>query len=94
VIGFWNPWIDAARFAAEAQYVIALRMLRLSAGGASAAAEAQRMVVEKMIAGAQAQLAAGLSLAAGRSMKSAARAAARPYRRTVRANRRRLTRRR
>ncbi len=45
---------------------------------------------EKAIASAEAQLAAGM--AAGRGVKAAARAASKPYRRTVRADRRRLTR--
>jgi len=70
----WAAWLNAATFAAEAQWVIGLRMMRLAAGGAAATSEAQRMIVEKAVA--------------------AARAAAKPYRRAVRANRRRLTRKR
>jgi hypothetical protein len=68
--------------------------MRLAGGGAAAASEAQRMILEKLFAGAQAQLGAGMALAAGRGVEGAKRAAARPYRRAVRANRRRLTRRR
>jgi hypothetical protein len=89
----WTAWIDAARFGWEAHSVIALRMMRLAAGGTLAAAEAHRMVAEKVVAGAQAQFAAGMAVAAGRNPHRVARAAARPYQRTVRANRRRLTRR-
>lgn len=89
----WLSWFDAAAFAAEAQWVVTLRMVRLAAGGALAATETQRMVSEKVVAGAQAQIAAASALAAGRGVAGAARAAARPYRRAVRANRRRLTRR-
>jgi hypothetical protein len=86
-------WLGAATLAFEAQWVIALRLSLMAAGGAAAAAEAQRMVGEKMIAAAQAQLAAGVALATGRGLDGAARAAAKPYRRAVGANRRRLTRR-
>jgi hypothetical protein len=88
----WLAWLDAATFAAETQWVVALRMSRLAAGGAQAAGEANRMISEKLLAGAQAQLAAGMALATGRGMEGAARAAAHPFRRAVRANRRRLTR--
>ena len=90
----WTAWFGAAAFATEAQWVIALRMMRLAAGGTTAAAEAQRMVAEKFLAGAQAQVAAGIALASGRGSHAAARAAATPFRRAVRANRRRLTRKR
>jgi len=90
----WMAWLEAASFAAEAQRVVALRMMRLAAGGGRAASEGQRMLLEKAIANAQAQFAACMTLAAGRTIEAAARAAARPYRKTVRANHRRLTRRR
>ena len=86
--------MDAAGFAAEAQGVIALRMMRLGAGGALAASEMQRMLVEKVVATGQAQLAAGMALALGGDIHRAARAAAKPYRKAVRANRRRLARKR
>src|SRR5262249_12836814 len=87
----WMAWLEAASFAAEAQRVVALRMMRLAAGGGRAASEGQRMLLEKAIANAQAQFAACMTLAAGRTIEAAARAAARPYRKTVRANHRRLT---
>ena len=88
----WAAWLSAATFVAEAQWVIGLRMMRLATGGAAATSEAQRMIVEKAVAAAQAQAAAGAALATGRGSRAAARAAATPYRRAVRANRRRLTR--
>jgi hypothetical protein len=75
------------------QWVIALRTLRIVGGGAAAMTEAQRMISEKIVANAQAQLAAAMTLAGGRGFEGAKRAAARPYRKAVRANRRRLTRR-
>jgi ribosomal protein S9 len=87
-------WLDMASFVTEAQSVIAMRMLRLAGGGAVATSEAQRMVIEKAIANTQAQFAACMTLAAGRHLQAAAHAAAKPYRKKVRANHRRLTRRR
>jgi hypothetical protein len=55
----WAPWFEAISLCGEAQLVIAFRMLRLAGGGAAAAGEAQRMVIEKVVANAQAQFAAG-----------------------------------
>jgi TPR repeat protein len=67
-------------------------MILVGAGGAAALSETQRMIYEKIIANAQAQFAAGMALAAGRGIEGSARAAARPYKRAIGANRRRLTR--
>jgi len=52
-------------------------MMRLAAGGAVAASEAQRMISEKVVANAQAQLAAGMALASGRGVAIAERRTAR-----------------
>lgn len=90
-----NPWLDltwrAFELGVEAQTVVALRMMKLAAGGAAANAEAQRMVTEKIEAAmtAQAHLASGVL--AGTGAEGARRAMAH-YRRKVRANRRRLSR--
>ncbi len=83
-----NAWFEAARFGADIQNVIALRMMRLAGGGPLAASEARRMVTEKVFALGEAQARIFLALASGRSL-DAAKAYA-PYRRRVRANRRRL----
>jgi hypothetical protein len=83
---------DFARLAADSWMVIGLRMAKLSAGGPAAVFEAQRMVVEKAMAAAEAQTAAALSLAGGASHHSVARKAIRGYRKKVAANRRRLKR--
>ena len=83
-----NAWFEAARFGADIQNVIALRMMRLAGGGPLAASEARRMVTEKVFALGEAQARILLGLASGRSF-DAAKAYA-PYRRRVRANRRRL----
>ena len=89
----WDAWADAAAAWSDVQRVIALRTLRIAGGGAAAMSEAQRMISEKAIANAQAQLAVAMALAGGRGIESAKRAAVKPYRKVVRANRRRLTRR-
>jgi hypothetical protein len=89
----FNPWLaglDAARLAVEAQQVIGLRTMLLARGGPRAALEMQRMVAEKMLALWASQAAAAAAVAAG-GPAIAGKAAA-PYRRAVRANRRRLAR--
>jgi len=85
-----NPWIEAARFGADVQRVVALRMRRLTSGGPLAAIEAQNMVSEKLAAFGEAQGAILSALAAGKSFEAALAKAYGPYRRRVRANRRRL----
>ena len=89
-----NPWLrlslDALRLVTEANTVVALRMMKIAGGGASAAAEAQLMVSEKIQAAleVQGQLAVGaMTGAAAYVVPSKAIAL---YRRKVRANRRRL----
>jgi hypothetical protein len=86
----WKSYFEAVRFAAEAQQVIAMRMLGLAEGGPAAALEMQRMVGEKMLAFWAAQTAPGWAFTRG--AVTAGQKAARPYRRAVRANHRRLTR--
>ena len=87
---FWASYFDAVRLGLQAQQVIALRMLRISEGGPSALIEMQRMVGEKVLAAWASQTVTGLALARGD--KSPGRKAAAPYRKAVRANRRRLQR--
>jgi hypothetical protein len=88
-----NPWLrlgmDSLWLGAEAQGVIALRMMKFAAGGPAAAAEAERMVSEKLRAAAETQTQVMTSLMTGRGHLAPARAVA-GYRRKVRANRRRL----
>ncbi len=83
-----NAWLEAGRFGADIQRVIALRMFRLSAGGPLAASEARRMVSEKVVAFAELQGTLMSDLASGRHTSAATLSA--PFRRRVRANRRRL----
>ena len=83
---------DALSFAFACQQVIALRLVRMALGGSDAQREATRMVTEKAAAAVRAQFAA-VQVLATRGPASAAAAAADVYRRAVRANGRRLSRR-
>ena len=87
-----NLWMDNLRLALEAQQVIAARLMRLARADTTAAFEANRMVQEKLAAFFEAQAAAGVALARGASLRGTLASAHRPYRRRVRANRRRLSR--
>jgi hypothetical protein len=90
-----NPWVSfgmkACQIGLEAQTVIALRMIRLATGGARAEAEASRMVTEKMMAS------SGLRKCRDSRMRGdedhvVAGKMLKVYRKRVRANRRRLSR--
>ena len=91
-----NPWLTLGfnmwRLGAEAQAVMALRMMRLAAGGAVAQREAVRMVSEKGVAAAQAGLAAAALAATGGTTVAIGRKVVGGYRKRVRANSRRLRR--
>ncbi|GJD61235.1 hypothetical protein [Methylobacterium frigidaeris] len=84
----YDSWLrlgfDTVRLGLEAQTVVALRLAKLSCGGAAAQAEAQRMVTEKLEAAAE----AAMTLATG----GTAERVVRDYRRKVQANARRLSR--
>ena len=86
-------WFDlsmsAMQLGLEAQSVIALRMMKMAAGGPAAEAEASRMISEMTQAALDAQMQVGLSAMSGRLDLAPARAIA-LYRRRVRANQRRL----
>jgi hypothetical protein len=81
--------IDSWSLGLEASTVVGLRLLRLSEGGAAAAAEAERMVREKLDAAADLG-ALALTGRLGTSCESAASGTLKHYRRKVKANRRRL----
>jgi hypothetical protein len=91
-----NPWLrlgwQSWALGMEASSVVALRMMKLAAGGAAAEAEAARMVAEKSKAALelQAMLWTG---ALGVTGPSVAAKTIQHYRRKVGANRRRLVRR-
>lgn len=91
MINFMTAWVEAARFGADSQRVMTLRMMRLASGGPSAATEACQMVSEKLAAFGEAQTIILTALATGSSLETAAARAYAPYRRRVRANSRRLS---
>ena len=88
-----NPWFRTGFYAwslgLEASSVIALRTLKIAAGGVAAEAETRRMVSEKLEAG-LALRALALTGGLGLTAHSAAAKTLVYYRRKVRANRRRL----
>jgi hypothetical protein len=86
-------YLQLTLLAVEAQLVIGLRVMRLMAGGARAEAELFRMTSEKAVAATAAMLDTAGAMAAGKSGDAIARQILRGYRRRVRANHRRLTRR-
>ena len=81
---------EAAQLGLDAQHVVALRIMRWAAGGASGQAEAQRMMREKPAALLEAQFAAAGPLAGGKSVVAARKVLA-VYKKRVRANKRRLS---
>jgi hypothetical protein len=93
----FNPWFllacDAAQLGFEAQTVIALRLVRLATGGASAWPEVQRMVSEKAAAVVDAHVATIGGTVTGHKSAQVAKKVLRIYKKRVRANKRRLSRR-
>ena len=93
----FNSWFSLVLktmwLGAEAQSVIALRMMRFAAGGAAASAEARRMVTDKVAAGIEAQAVAASAIASGYKNPVVAGKVLRVVKRRVRANKRRLSRR-
>jgi hypothetical protein len=84
-----KAWMDAAKFNFEVQSVVAMRLMKIAAGGATGAAESTRMVQEKAEASVAALTAGSLALAKGRGVK--AKAAMVPVKKRVSANRKRLS---
>jgi hypothetical protein len=93
----FNPWFllacDAARLGFEAQSVIAMRVVRLATGGASAWPETRRMVTEKAAALVEAHVATIGGTVTGQRSALVAKKVLRIYKKRVRANKRRLSRR-
>ncbi|TDH38584.1 antifreeze protein [Pseudohoeflea suaedae] len=80
---------DMARMAADAQFVIAARMLGM-ATGVAAKGENTRMVAEKQAALVEGAMKAGMAAATGKSQRQIADAAVAPAKRTLAANKKRL----
>jgi hypothetical protein len=75
------------------EYVMTLQLMRLAAGGISGRREARLMVVKKMAALTEAQGAAAATIVTGRS-HTAAKKVVQVFKKRMRANRKRLSRRR
>ena len=90
-----NPWVvltmRAFQLSWEAQSVIALRMMRLASGDVRGQVELNRMVVEKITAAAEAQVAVAAAIMNGHKDHVIAGKALTVYKKRVRANRRRLS---
>jgi hypothetical protein len=90
----FGPWfrlgLDMWMLGAEASSVMALRTLKLAAGGTAASAEAERMVSEKVAAAMALSQQAALGQL-GTTMPGIGARTVASYRRKVRANHRRLT---
>jgi hypothetical protein len=89
---FWTNWIEAMRFTCEAQSVISARLMLFASGAPNAMEEAGLMICEKVVAFADAGIAADQALKAGLGLYSAAEHAFSPVRRCVHANNDRLLR--
>ena len=93
----FNPWFvlacDALWLGFEAQSVVAMRLVRFATEGASAWPEARRMVTEKAAAVVEAQVATIGGRVTGQKSTLVAKKVLRIYKKRVRANRRRLSRR-
>ena len=85
-----NTWLEAVRFSADVQRVMALRMMRLASGGPAAISEARQMISEKVVAFEASQVAIVTAFATGSDFYAATAEAYAPYRRCVSANRLRL----
>jgi hypothetical protein len=91
----FDPWITLGmrvfQLGIEAQSVMALRIMRLASGDARGQDELNRMVIEKMTALAEAQMAAATAIMNGHKDHVVARRALTVFRKRVRDNRRRLS---
>jgi hypothetical protein len=91
----FNPWpayLQFAQAAWDANVVVAMRLMRLASGGALAQREAQRMIIEKGLTFAEAQVAAAAKIMTGAGIAGATKSASDVYQRKVKSNRRRLVR--
>ena len=93
MLDLWSAYFRLAQIGWDANVVVALRLMRLASGGALAQREAQRMIAEKAVAAGEAQTVAAAKMLSGRGIKAATKSVSAVYRRKVRANRKRLSRR-
>jgi len=92
----FNLWLafslNAFQMGVEAQSVMALRMLRFASGNARSETEATRMVAEKIAAAAETQAVAPMATISGHP-QHVVNKALKVFKKRVRTNKRRLTRR-
>lgn len=92
----FNPWLaltfKAVQLGMDAQRVIALRMMRLAAGGMAGQNESRRMISEKIAAVGEVQAAALSAIVSGHQDTVIATKVLRVFEKRIRANERRLTR--
>ena len=93
----FNPWfaltVKTIELGLDAQRVVALRMMRLAAGGARGQNEARRMLTEKAAALVEAQATAAAGVMTGHKSHAVAQKIVGVVRKRVRANKQRLSRR-
>jgi hypothetical protein len=93
MVPFWQTRVELGTFTAEAQCVIALRMIQFVSNGPRArAAEGRRVVTEKLVAASAANRAAASAFTSGKSLRVIMERALLPAKRQLRKNRRRLLR--
>ena len=89
-----NPWFrlasDTAFMIWDAQQVVALRFMRLAAGGAGASREVETSITEKLGAMAEAQTTSLEGIREGNSAPVIGQKVVRVYRKRVKANKKRL----
>jgi|SRR6516164_4189087 hypothetical protein len=92
----FEPWVALSlrvfQLGVEAQSVMALRLVRLASGDARGQDELNRMVVEKLAALAEAQMAVATAIMNGHKDHVVARKALTVFKKRVRDNKRRLLR--
>ena len=92
----WTDWcslsLRTAQLSWEAQSIIAIRLMRLAGRGQGNQTEARRMVTEKVAALSEAQSSASAAVIKGGKSHRVAKKVLGVYKKRVRANRRRLTR--
>jgi len=93
-----NPWLtltmQAAWLSWEAQSVIALRLMRLAGGGRAAQSEATGMISEKVAAFSEAHMVAATAALGGGNAARTTKKILTIYKKKVRANKQRLSKRR
>ena len=92
----FNPWLaltfESVQLGLDAQRVMFLRMMRFAGGGVASRNESQRMIAEKIAAVSEAQTVAAAAIVSGRRDNVVARKVMRVFKKRVRANKRRLSR--